>query len=86
MRAMAPQMDKETDHSLRAYLLHRLGDEDRDAFETRLLEDPELLKAAKSLETTILKGRDRGSDWLRYGVTLILGVLIGVGLAYVVSY
>jgi hypothetical protein len=49
-------MDSSDSTRIPAYLLRRMDDGERDAFEARLLEEPELLKRVQALETALLSG------------------------------
>lgn len=66
-----------------AYLLGKMSQRERDAFEAQILEDPQLLAAVRSAEAAILAGAfAQGTVERAFGLVFATGAAIGAALTW----
>lgn len=81
-------MDSSDATRIPAYLLRRMSDSERDAFEARLLEAPELLERVRAAEAAFLAGTclTRSSIGLLRVKWLVVGAAAGAALVLLADH
>ena len=79
---MARRVEAATRLQIRAYLLHRMNEDERDAFEIEFLRDESLLTAVKDIEARLLAGQsiqaaNAGPTGRFWKAELLAGLVVG---------